>query len=189
MMASLSISGSLKLGLSATLMLSACVNAQTLHFDSDWWRHTAHDEEREGFVLGYFDCPKAPKTVSGISTNDTIAYVDKHLGFSRDASVPSVLDQAKLGMEARPILKGGEEYPEKHGWLDGAWWGDAKHGDLEDQRGYVEGYLQCEYGQATTSQTQAYVNALNLHFANPSNEHHKIANVLQPIIDSEKKRS
>jgi len=188
-MASLSITRYLQFGLSSSLLLSAFASAQTLRFDSEWWRHTAHNEERTGFVLGYFDCPKAAKQVFSASSDDYVAYVYEHLGYSKESTVPSLLAQAHLHMKAHQVLRGGEEYPEKHSWLDGAWWGDAHHGDTDEKRGYVEGYLQCNYDEVTVTQTQNFVDALNRHFANPSSEHHKIANVLQPILDSEKKRS
>jgi hypothetical protein len=188
-MAALSVSRYLQIGLSATVLLSAAAQAQKLQFNSDWWRHAAHDEERTGFVLGYFDCPKAAKQVAGASSNDYIAYVYERLGHSGEAAVPPILNEAHLHMKARPVLKGGEDYPEKHGWLDGAWWGDTHSGDADEKRGYVEGYLQCEFGEATVSQTQRYVDLLNRHFSSASNEQHKIANVLQPILDREKQRS
>jgi hypothetical protein len=188
-MISLPITRYLRFGVGSGFLLSSFVCAQTLRFDSQWWRHGAHDGERTGFVHGYLDCPKAAKQVSGASSNDYVAYVYEHLGYSKHSSVPSVLAQAHLYIKTRPILRGGEEYPEHHGWLDGAWWGTASTGDPDEKRGYVEGYLQCGYGEVTASRTYRYVDALNQHFAKPSNEHHKIANVLQPIIDGEKKRS
>jgi hypothetical protein len=172
----------------SSLLFATAGSAQTLRFDSVWWRQTIHDAERTGFVLGYFDCPAAPKEVSGTTSEDYVAYVYKHLGSSSTSSnVPSVLLQANLHLHPRPILKGGEEYPEKHGWLDGAWWGDATHGDSDEQAGYVEGYLACEFGHATTSQTRRIVDELNHHFGLEKNEHDKIADVLQPILDRKKR--
>lgn len=142
--------------------------------------------------MGFFDCSSAPKMVYGATSDDYIAFVKDYLlkvgGVSKNA-VPVALREAHHDMHSRPVLKGGELYKEKHGWLDGEWWGDAQHGNPEEKLGYVEGYLSCEFGTATAHETHQYVNALNRHFAIEANEHDKIANVLQPILEREKTKS
>ena len=181
------------IGAASCSVAIACLSAsgQQVILNRVWW-HSASEAEQTGFVLGFSDCPTGPMLVSGLNTRDYITFIDSHTqgsaGLTRDA-IPKAFRLATRSLASRPILRGGEEYPEKHGWLDGAWWGDSAHGDLDERRGYVEGYLQCDSGSITRSQTQRYVAAINLHFANSSNEHHKIANVLQPILDRKRGRS
>ena len=172
------------------LLFTAAASSQTIRFDSTWWRHSIHDEERTGFVLGYFDCPKAPKEAYGATSDDYVKYVYKYLGSSsKFDTVPPVLQQANFHIHPHPILSGGEEYPEKHGWLDGEWWGDETRGDVDDKTGYIEGYLACELGSANAPQTQRLVKELNLHFSSEKNQHDKIANVLEPMINRERRRN
>ncbi len=137
-------------------------------------------------MLGVGDCPKAGKLVYGLSSDDYIAFVDSRVAASANKSpdaVPKILRSARHTLAPKPILKGGEEYPEKHGWLDGEWWGDATHGDADEKVGYVEGYLSCEFGLVDKRATTSYVRLLNTHYSNPAKEHDKVANVLQPAID------
>jgi hypothetical protein len=167
------------------------MHGQKLLFDSAWWNATRQGEQT-GFVLGFFDCPSAPKMVYGASSDDYVTYVDKSIAEAgRDSrnAVPVALRQAHEKMHSRQVLKGGEEYKEKHGWLDGEWWGDAKRGDPDDKLGYVEGFLACEFGSATVRQREQYVKVLNRHFAVEANEHDKIANILQPVLELEKQKS
>ena len=169
--------------------LSFTVLAENLRFTSEWWQVSIHDEERTGFVLGYFDCPRAPKTVRGASSGDYIAFVSGKIASANKArSIPTILDQAHRDMHPFAILRGGEEYPERHGWLDGEWWGDAEHGNRDEKAGYVEGYLACELGSTSRSHVQRLTAALNQHFKNPRREHDKIGDVLQPLLDHERQR-
>jgi hypothetical protein len=186
-----SMSWLLRIAISCGLAASTQMYGQKLVFDQAWW-NASNDAEHTGFVLGFFDCPSASKMVYGTSSDDYIAYVDKALakvGHNSQNAVPAALRNAHQQMHSRPVLKGGEEYKEKHCWLDGEWWGDAKHGDPDDKLGYVEGFLACEFGSATVRQREQYVKVLNRHFAVEANEHDKIANILQPVLELEKQKS
>lgn len=166
-------------------LLVAVAAAQKQALNYMWWHHSS-EGEKTGFVLGYFDCPNAPKFVYGATSDDYISFVDKTILNSDMSSeaVPKVLQGAHRNIHVKPIPKGGEEYPEKHGWLDGEWWGDTTHGDPDEHLGYVEGYSACGSGFVYDSaETRLLVAKLNHHFGDARNEHHKIANVLQSMID------
>jgi hypothetical protein len=185
------MSWSLRIAISCGLAASTQVYGQKLLFDQAWW-DASNNGEHTGFVLGFFDCPSPSKAVYNASSDDYIAYVNKALaevGHNSQNAVPAVLRNAHQQMHSRPVLEGGEVYKEKHGWLDGEWWGDAKHGNPDEKAGYVEGFLACEFSSATVRQRQQYIDALNRHFVVEANEHHKIADILQPIIAREKEKS
>jgi len=174
------------------LLMPMTMHGQIRHFNKAWWDSAPHVEQ-EGFIWGFFDCPSAPKLAAGSTTaDDYIKYLDKVTGISKqghDDIVPQALRRAHTKIVGRPTLKGGEVYKEKHGFLDGDWWGD-KEGQMPDERlGYVEGYLACEFNRADLHHAALYVKLLNRHFALPANENDKIADALQPLIDLEKHKN
>ncbi len=161
--------------------------AQAAVLNAPWWKQASRGEQI-GFVVGFYDCPHPYGTVQFATSDDYRRFLDIYLDRHPTTSVPDALRRAHSPLHPGPRLRGGEEYPEAHGWLDGEWWGDASHGDPDDRIGYVEGYLACEYRTPQPIEVSRYVAALNRHFGNERNEHDKIANVLQPILDREKRR-
>ena len=171
-------------------LFSGIAVGQTVPLDRNWWQQ-AHHAEKTGFVLGFFDCSRAPAYVHGATSDDYLRFVDDQVTPASESHglIPEILRKAERGIKARSVLKRGEEYSEKHGWLDGEWWGDATHGNPEEKIGYVECYLACESRRVDILHVHRYVDVLDLHFSSIRNEHDKIANILQAQLDREKTKS
>ena len=154
--------------------------ADTLN--ASWWKQ-APKGEQTGFVLGFFDCSHPSSSVRFASSADYRKFLDNYLDRHPTASIPGALHKAPAAMHPAPPIPGGEEYRERHGWLDGEWWGDSNHGDADEKLGYAEGYLSCEYRTTQRTDVRQYVSQVNRYFSKENHQHQKIADVLQPILD------
>lgn len=158
-----------------------------LVFNARWWNQ-AYNDEQQGFIYGYLDCRPWPKAAKA-SVDDYQNAVTKALGTGKgnDArDVAKAIQQAAATLKSRDI-RGGENYTERHGFLDGEWWGEDGRqpwpsGLADADRGYVEGYLECAAIPATARAVSRYQTAINRHYARGRHSHDKIANVLQPLL-------
>lgn len=168
-----------KTALSFGLLLIEAAGGQRLRWSGEWWRNLPAPEQT-GFVLGYYDCPVGPTMVYGASSDDYIAYIESsEAKFGTSSSVVGLLAAAHRHMSSHPVLDGGEKYRERHGWLDGEWWGDTTHGNAQEKQGYVEGYLACKSAKPTQASVSHLRSQIDKHFDHPA----KVANVLEPLLN------
>jgi hypothetical protein len=181
----------------ATVLLSLSLlvphvlaNSQALHFDAGWW-HQADSAEQQGFIYCYGDCFQPAHRPSGVSIDEEQTFVDKALDSPKTAIRGSVVSAIHLSwrtLESKPIPKGAEMWPGPHGYLDGGWWGGFNGPwpqDIADEdRGYLEGYLECRSGNVTAGDVLYFQRKLNQHYASGRRERDKIAVVLQALMRS-----
>jgi hypothetical protein len=161
------------------LLLATAASAQSIHFNDAWWEK-ARNQEQEGFIWGYLDSPCIPPISA--SGNDYIQFLNDYLPKHPTVSVPAAMHVAATRMEPRKVVKGGDIWTEAHGFMDGDWWGDSHHGELDEKSGYVEAYLACKTGFASSHDVAKYVDAIDKYYDLPKHEHTKIAYVLEPLI-------
>ncbi len=106
-----------------------------------WWKK-ADDEIRKGAIDGIVDCLKweRGKELPSLSLS---ALKEKVNDFYRNGSLKKPIQEVLLNLSNIPKSSrtGGEDYSkEKHGIFDGQYWGSAS---VEQQNGFVEGYLSC----------------------------------------------
>ncbi len=95
-----------------------------LRFDAKWWSE-ASSEEQQGFIYGYLDCRPSSKTAKA-SIIDYQNAVTKALGTGKSSdpeAVAKAIQHSAVTLKSRDT-RGGENYNELHGFLDGEWWGD-----------------------------------------------------------------
>jgi hypothetical protein len=158
-----------------------------LRFNSKWWQR-ANSEEQQGFIYGYLDCQQSPKSAKAPILDYQNA-VSEALGSGKATgpdAVTEAVQHAAATLKSRDI-RGGENYTEPHGFLDGEWWGDVSPRSSEiasNDKGYVEGYLECASTPVTAKAVRRYQMAINHHYARAHHSHDKIANVLQALLKS-----
>lgn len=158
-----------------------------LHFDPKWW-HQADSEEQQGFVYGYRDCLQPPNAPL-VGVDDEQAFVTKTVDSQPPGTpnaVTAALHLAWKTLKSQKIEKGGEVFAGPHGFLDGEWWGDfsgPRPSEVaSNDKGYVEGYLECASRPVTVQAVHRYQTAINLHYASGRHSHDKIADVLQRLL-------
>jgi hypothetical protein len=177
------------IGSALSQVLSTPKASDVLHFDPAWWKQ-ADSDEQQGFIYGYLDCLQ-PAGAPEISINDVQAFISKTLASQKQITPNAVTVAIKLSLTAmkpRKILKGGEVFTGPHGFLDGGWWGGFEGpwppNVTDEDRGYLEGYLECSSPPVTIQAVGRYQAAINQHYASGKYEHDKIADVLQRILRS-----
>jgi hypothetical protein len=165
-------------------LLVASGSAQSLHFKYEWWK-SINTYEQDGFVWGYMDSPCAPAISSPVV--EVQKFLDGYFSNHPNVSLPSALQSAAHQMRPWKSVPGGEVWHDAHGFMDGGWWGDTTHGDQDEQRGYVEGYLACRHQPVNTTDVHAYVKAISGYYDSPKHEHTKIAYVIDPLIAQKEK--
>ena len=85
-------------------------------------------------------------------------------------------------MADRPDDIHAERWPEKHGYLNGGWWGSTKIGDEDEKLGYVEGYAACASPRLSKERLRAASNAVDRFYDFPAHEKKPIAEVLKPFL-------
>jgi hypothetical protein len=165
---------------------SAASDSGVLRFDAKWW-HQADSDEQQGFIYGYLDCRQPPKAVKA-SIVDYQNAVTEALGTGKTSdpdAVTKAIEHAGTTLKSRDT-RGAENYTETHGFLDGEWWGDFNgprpSGVASNDKGYVEGYLECSSAPVTLRAVRRYQTAISQHYASGRHSHDKIANVLQPLL-------
>lgn len=156
-----------------------------LRFDANWW-HRVDSNEQQGFIYGYMDCREPPKA-SSASIKDYQDAVTKSMDLRRHSmAVTEAIEHAWRTLPSRQV-SGGENFSERHGFLDGAWWGSGFQNLPSDptvaDRGYLEGYLECSSPPVKVSSVRAYQKAINKHYESGVHEQDKIANVLEPLLN------
>jgi len=165
-------------------LLAATTGAQSLHFNDAWWEK-AMDSEKSGFIWGYLDSPCIPPvSASGM---DYQLFLNDYLPKHPTTTVPVAMHVAAVRMKPTPVLKGGEVWTDAHGFMDGGWWGDSTHGNPDEHRGYVEGYMNCRIGHVSADEVDRYVKSINHYYDSPKHEHTKIAYVLEPLLLARKR--
>ena len=161
------------------LLIAAHLGAQQLRFDRNWWDQ-ANDQERWGFTLGYFDCRQIENALHGNADHFT-RFINGNL-VSRPQSVAKALEASAHDMADRPDDIHAERWPEKHGDLNGGWWGSTKIGDEDAKLGYVEGYAACASPRLSKERLRAASNAVDRFYDFPAHEKKPIAEVLKPFL-------
>lgn len=183
----IAIVAGLTCGCSISQMQGAASDPGVLRFDAKWWQQ-ANSEEQQGFIYGYQDCRQPPKAAKA-SIVDYQKAVSGSLvtGKASDPdAVTKAIEQAWSTLSSRDS-RAGENYTERHGYLDGEWWGGfpgAWPPNLADaDRGYLEGYLECASAPVTGQAVRRYQKAINQHYASGRHDHDKIADVLQRLLN------
>lgn len=130
----------------ALVVAVVCVpsGATELSHDGFWWESIS-SAEQTGYLFGYLHCANYDAKVAvlkGTQSEPLQARVStyyKTQSSKRDRSVASVMILVAQP-KSKPSPRGGEEYPEKYGWVDGNYWRMIRE---EQQLGFVEGYTDC----------------------------------------------
>jgi hypothetical protein len=161
--------------------------SDVVRFDPAWWKQ-ANSDEQQGFIYGYLDCLQ-PVGAPSVSIDDLQGFISKTLASQKPSTPNAVTAAIKLSLTAmkpRKVLKGGEVYTGPHGFLDGGWWGGFEGpwppNVTDEDRGYLEGYLECGAPPVTSQAVRRYQAVMNRHYASGKYEHDKIADVLQRLL-------
>jgi hypothetical protein len=161
-----------------------------------WWLSVSSLEQR-GFINGSFDCTTW-KLGDRRGARDTAEEVQKFAnGFYEDPShwpvpVSRIVEMYDSRHTSSPKqISGAEVWNEPHGYWDGLWWKGAGYPNTLEQRGYVEGYLNC-YRFKTNAPTKTfskspkeYVVQITDWYRRSGREDAKIADVLFSLSDQE----
>jgi len=119
-------------------------------YDGRWWLSISVGE-RSGFVPGYIDCylfhVKGPADFAKPLTayRDSVTKYYEADSAHSDQPVSQVLMRLESRMGAIPAVRGGEFHKGSHSYFDGLYWSQlGALGGVEQQRGFVEGYLSCQ---------------------------------------------
>ncbi len=121
-------------------------------YDGKWWS-TRSAAEQEQFLWGYTDCqwdslkraaPDAGKYYVSYMRFRVEITKRYNTGLSTMAEpigsvITAVLQHPNL-IRAPAVLKGGETWTEKHGFLDGVYWNGSKD---EERIGFITGEIAC----------------------------------------------
>jgi hypothetical protein len=165
-------------------------HVRTLRFDSVWWNQ-ADGDEQQGFLYGYEDCFQ-PKHPPNVSIDEEQNFVAGALQSEKRESVPAAIRYSWKTVQSTPILQGAEMWSGPHGYLDGGVWGGFEGQAWPfkvtgEDRGYIEGYLECDAPPVTVTEVKHYQSAMNRHYASGRYEHDKMAIVLQNLMKSAQK--
>jgi hypothetical protein len=166
----------------------AATGPAVVRFNAKWW-HQADSDEQQGFIYGYRDCLQ-PANAPLVGVDDEQAFVTKTVD-SRQPGTPdavtAALHLAWKTLKSRKIEKGGEVFTGPHGFLDGEWWGEFSGprptAVASNDKGYVEGYLECASAPVTAQAVHRYQMAINQHYASGRHSHDTIADVLPPLLN------
>lgn len=147
-----------------------------------WWMGVT-EAERQGFLNGYSDCEGSGWGISESELSSRItAYYSK-----RRASTLGVLQLARKISRSTPpppSLPGAEVYTNRHAYFDGLWWEGVP---VDEDLGYVEGYLVCLGHPASKAKAQRIADAITAWYQrSPSKEDRAIAYVLEDILKAKK---
>ncbi len=176
---------SLSLLFACSVLSGMQVAPGTLRADSRWWQRASGDEQR-GFIYGYQDCRQPAKVAKASITDyqNAVSETLKAVDPNDPKAVTKAIEHAWTTLPSRDIT-GGEIYSERHGYLDGDWWGGFDGpwppALASADRGYVEGYLMCSSAPVTSEKVGRYQAEINRHYASGQHDRDKIAVVLERL--------
>jgi hypothetical protein len=180
----------LMLGSLLTSAHGSGADSGTVRFDAKWWSQ-AHSDEQQGFIYGYIDCrqPQRRSTASIVDYQNAVSATMDSQKTSDPNAVTKAVEHAWKTLKPQAVDKSAEVYAGPHGYLDGEWWGGfegrPRPSHVADaDRGYLEGYLECSSPPVTLQDVRRYQTILNQHYVSGHHTHDKIANVLQPLLQS-----
>jgi hypothetical protein len=186
-MAAIVITVSLVFGYSLRQMHGTTSNSDVLRFDANWWQY-ADSDEQQGFIYGYMDCRQPPKAAkaSTVDYQNAVSEMMKSQKTSDPKAVTKAIEHAWKTLKPQVIDKSAEVYAGAHGFLDGEWWGGFDGhwplGLADQNRGYLEGYIECASPPVTVQTVRRYQTTINRHYASGHHSHDKVANVLQSFL-------